>query len=107
MVRKNLQMIIKNQKFDSLNDNKDSIKGINDLKTKGGNLKKYKEDTRKLRDEIIDPILNEELIENKNIIKEIGKDGNCFYSYLFYFFRYTEEENEEFRNLIINYMKEN
>ena len=41
------------------------------------------------------------------IIKNIEKDGNCFYRCLSYHFRGTEEEHPEFRELITNYIINN
>ena len=53
-------------------------------------------------------------IENKNsynqsnfIIKKIEEDGNCFYRTLSYFFRETEKDHLEFRELITNYILNN
>ena len=53
-------------------------------------------------------------IENKNsynqsnfIIKKIEEDGNCFYRTLSYFFRETEKDHLEFREVITNYILNN
>jgi len=53
--------------------------------------------------------IENEKVDPKNnfIIKYIEKDGNCFYRALSYFFRETEEDHLEFRELITNYILNN
>ena len=41
------------------------------------------------------------------IIKTILPDGNCFYRSLSYFYRDTEDDHKEFRNLITSYISNN
>ena len=47
------------------------------------------------------------LKENEYIVKEIAKDGNCFYRTLSYYFREREDDYKEFRNLISEYIMNN
>ena len=47
------------------------------------------------------------LRENEYIVKEIAKDGNCFYRTLSYYFREREDDYKEFRNLISEYIMNN
>ena len=39
------------------------------------------------------------------IIKDIEKDGNCFYRTLSYYYRETEQDYREFRELIVRYIE--
>ena len=39
--------------------------------------------------------------------KKIGKDGICFYRTLSYYFRDTEEDHKEFRDLVATYILNN
>ena len=41
------------------------------------------------------------------IIKTIEADGNCFYRTISYFFRNTEKDYKEFRELIVRYIENN
>ena len=41
------------------------------------------------------------------IVKEITPDGNCFYRCLSYFYRQKENDYNEFRQLITNYIEQN
>jgi hypothetical protein len=40
-------------------------------------------------------------------VKEITPDGNCFYRCLSYFYRQKENDYNEFRQLITNYIEQN
>ena len=47
-------------------------------------------------------------LENSEYIeKYITEDGNCFYRVLSYYYRYKEDDFDEFRQLIVNYIKNN
>ena len=51
---------------------------------------------------------NKNLIPIKNfIIKEINSDGNCFYRTISYYYRETEKDHKEFRELIVKYIEQN
>ena len=57
---------------------------------------------------------NDNINNNKNlvdfdhfIIKQITKDGNCFYRTLSYYYRETENDHKEFRELIVKYIEKN
>ena len=39
------------------------------------------------------------------IVKDIDKDGNCFYRTLSYYYRETEQDYREFRELIVRYIE--
>ena len=41
------------------------------------------------------------------IIKRINDDGNCFYRTLSYYYRETEKDHKEFRQLIVKYIEQN
>ena len=45
------------------------------------------------------------LEKNEYIEKEINKDGNCFYRALSYYYRQTENDFDEYRQLIVNYIE--
>ena len=47
-------------------------------------------------------------LENSEYIeKYITEDGNCFYRALSYYYRDNEDDFDEFRQLIVNYIKNN
>ena len=41
------------------------------------------------------------------VLKKITSEGNCFYRSLSYFYRQTENDYNEFRNLILSYIENN
>ena len=70
------------------------------VKIKNSKVKKCI-NTQKLED-------NYKTIEQDDyIIKAILPDGNCFYRSLSYFYRDTEDDHKEFRNLITSYISNN
>ena len=67
-----------------------------------------KNDLNNLNFKAQEKILNQKNIPpTEFIIKKIEKDGNCFYRTLSYFFRDTEEDLKEFRDLFATYFLNN
>ena len=54
------------------------------------------------------PNKNKNLIPKQNfVIKKINDDGNCFYRTLSYYYRETEKDHIEFRELVVKYIEQN
>ncbi len=74
----------------------------NHLKYYGKEIRKKNKRKKVTSDE---PQVNEEgLSYNEYIEKQINPDGNCFYRAICYFYRESEEEYYEFRNLTYEYL---
>ena len=107
---------VENSENESSNENSnDSFEKILDnlsiAEEKGKKVEINKENVN-IRDELNsnnnDPIRNTKIIPVSNyIIKNIDKDGNCFYRTISYYYRNSREDYKEFREIISSYILNN
>ena len=107
---------VENSENESSNENSnDSFEKILDnlsiAEEKGKKVEINKENVN-IRDELNsnnnDQIRNTKIIPVSNyIIKNIDKDGNCFYRTISYYYRNSQEDYKEFREIISSYILNN
>ena len=112
LVKENVENSENESSNENSNDSFEKILGNLSIAEEKGKKVEINKENVNIRDEVNsinnDQIRNTKIIPVSNyIIKNIDKDGNCFYRTISYYYRNSQEDYKEFREIISSYILNN